>query len=1216
MGQQYRYGRKIVVPSLWKSDPQNADLTQVNGTSVNLGFIFVSGYHDTDDRWSSLRFHPKNNFMLDWIEPHVPDYRFKYFEDDKIQDVFPEVESPWKFPDSMFFVSGAYSNPAYEGHMIEPRYWDPDPKTPPKGDLYKIVEHSLPEHGIRVAISGGFYATCITWGPEHNLDKNEFLMCAPMEWLGRKTNEIGESWELQGNPIVKTTGLQFLKTDRFPSNPLMPYGDPDPLWNDGLDDKRMVWMDQHRLEAAIKRGSSDKLVASWGDIVQGTETSGEINSDGELEITFGSDQIVAPEKQKLLGETPFPTDENTRWFDPAHTNQVNPQNHARRMTKCLFCFNADKCHSKNNPVEKAGSASNLVANPSLAAESVGTIGFRRDHYVHVPSSLMEAGTLPAIYAASYCMYSTNVAFDRNFAAIQGEDESLADFLSRNNNTSDYCHINGAPRRVVEYDGHYRLLISEILHKIMLDHHDTIIDLHHNRSELEMDLQWDAFVFKMEYKGLDYQDSHLYRVYVDTYPDGLVMGQYKRHYGDLDENPKNLFWLSIKWSSLLGRWVISKVWADIWYVSNHASVQDRVLVRRLVELKADYGTFYGNATEARTMMPMSNGSNNLSPLPSYEGEEKRGQYVEIPEDSGNWLFVEDKYILSSKWSTYRNDKNARARGLIQIIAQPGEIIPNNFIAYKPPKMVSWGKSRTDQTTQKNLGKTRWHFDEEIQEWVRETGDIDDLYYHLRYDDPRAEGALTFYKRPPGNGVGWFSHFLGATRNGDAINTRKRNVTVVDPLETPDAITADSPMEEHNLEEKDLALMSDIQHARNFTAPIFAYHLTSRTPIHHIVRPDYDMRRFDWGRREDEPDNVMFQREYAPTPAITCFAKNSSNREKHVQMRRTEAGPIELIWLPEGRVWWNRQGVLGAGMEFGPGAGVGNLFNGNDWTQTGIAIVHLWRKYLPHHMEVVKSYLWLEPVQEDIFQPIVVRGLMVSNYQPFHGISLQLDDSEKANTIREAKMNAGLYTDIPGHPVLGYQIPILDAWALVTDGSQKLLGAWSFPTAKPMEWEVHKSSEGWTEWDINHTLKSIDQQSEYFMARNLQVSVNGQKISSMDPDNPTSCAQRAKTWYDLVPILYKDGYRINGNTSTVSYCRNANVFTGLNTTYDHGEGQVGNTDPGGKAYGHSTGGGGRKSPFIYDITQHVRKAYNDRVDVQFETVVDIFSLPRQHTNEQLS
>lgn len=1205
---QYKNNRIIIAPSLDKTNDNLINIDPVNGNSPNLPFIFASGQHVIrgGDRWGIIRKQSGVNMMLDWMEPYVNDYRYKYFDDDRIQYLFPEVESPWKFPDSIFYVSGVNINPSLDGHLIEPTYWLNTPADQPINSMFKITDPSLPEYGIRLGVSGNYQAKSVSWGPEHNIDVGLSLMCAPFEWLGRNSNEIGEEWELQGNPKVTSSGTSYEGVNgRFPQDMYMPHGDPDPLWNDGLDFERAEWKDKNRREAAIKRGSSDRFLSSWADVRQGQQQSYS-NESGEIEVISSDVGFAATEIEKLSGKYNYTNSE--RWFDPSRFNTINNQNYQRRMTKCLFCFKADKCNENNNPVRKVSNTQELIEDPTKASGSVGTTGFIRNHIVDIKEDFVPNDTLAKIYANSYCMYSTNVVFEKNFASIKQEDESLTSYLERNDNTSNVCQVNGAPRRTVEYDGHYRLLLEEILTPIMETHHDSILQLHVNKGEQTLlELKWNEHLFKMEYVGLDYQQNHLYKIYVDSYPTNLVMGQYQFHYDELNENPKILFWVSIKWSHLFSRWLFSKVWAYIWYASNHTDIQQRTLIKRLVELKQDYGMFYGNATEARTSEDFTGGNSDLRALPTI-GDSLRGVYKELPEGSKNWLWFDSQYSLLSSWNTYKDDSHARASGVLEIFGQPGEIIPNNFIAYKHPKMISWGKSKTDQVTQTSLGKTRIHYDDYRNEYFKEIGDIDDLYYHLRYDDPRAEGALTFYPKGMGHGKGYYSHFLKIKEKNEAVNTANSEVIISDPLDISDKTIK----ENHNINDRDIVLFSDIQHARNFTAPIFAYHLTSRVPYHNVVKPDFILHETDWGRRIQEPDSVMYQREYAPEPSILCFAKNSNNRERSIQARRSDFSPIELFWLPEGRVWWNKHGLLGVGKEFGED--FGQLFSGNQWSQSAVAVVNLWKRYLPHHMQIVKSYLWLEPVQEDVFAPISLRkGLVIPRFDPFQGVSILTDTSEKSLEIKEAKTNAGIYTDIPGRQFGQYQIPIREAWDLVVEASHKIMGEWSFPTRLPMQWANKKSTQGWTEWDLNHKYLPISKQSELFIARGISVKINGQQVNSIDPDNPSSFAQRSEKWYPLMSLLYKDGSRITSQGSDYfSYSRNSNKFDHLNNTRDAGEGNTGGMDPLGKAYGHSSGGGGRKSPYIYDITNQVRQSYEDRIDVNYETVVDVFKLERKHTN----
>lgn len=407
---------------------------------------------------------------------------------------------------------------------------------------------------------------------------------------------------------------------------------------------------------------------------------------------------------------------------------------------------------------------------------------------------------------------------------------------------------------------------------------------------------------------------------------------------------------------------------------------------------------------------------------------------------------------------------------------------------------------------------------------------------------------------------------------------------------------------------------MQHARNFTAPIFGYELSPDIPKHEIVKPDYYFQRMDWARREIEPLEVAAQREYSPVPAVWCFAQNSENREVRFninlgtgQVEGAEGNyPIKLIWNPAGRVWWHRKGLLGCMIEKKP--------DGSIFTQDGIAVINLWRRFVPHHMEVVKAYLFMEPTLEhNLGATIQIGDRTLPGFVPFDGISLQYDTSDRKMAVGEDWQWANYTNRVhKGNQFLGGRIVGADVnaqmdspeiWEHVKESSPRILGNWNFPHNAPLNWSGRYSTVGYSDWDLYHRYDSASLQNDWFILDNLYLTLNGNKLTSVDPDDSSTFSQRDPKWYNTLGEMYEDDKNAFDDTTPGTrkrFYNNANVFSEMNRSTDGGEGESGKPDEKGKGYGFSRRGGGWKARYIFDITPYVQKAYNKRFDAEFISV----------------
>lgn len=393
-----------VKPSL---DRVNVDWT------TDPDWIPYSGQHrfTAPDAWKNFRWNSIEHFLLSWADPHIVDQRYGFYEDDFIMDVYPEVNAPWKFPERV------YTSNDSSGVMLEPPYFDPDPTTPPSGSKhYMVQDPALPEFRMRLVEASGIPVKAVTWGQEKNIPSKTKLLIAPWLWQGTKAPEIGEFWELQDKlktvpelnddgELVGYSGQEISSYQDFPRDPIMPHGDPEPFWNDGLDDKRYFSNQTRRAFNAHKRGSSDRFLNRWGEY---TKTVGivDITADG---VETNTAELNADDKTMFLNNYSFKelSETNMVWADPAHFNEINEHVTNRSMSSCLTCFNKHKCRAAN-------SLHNIYGEQDITGKT-GALGFIRYHYVDVPRIMNPDTDAGRLYADSFCMYSTGSLWEHNGA---------------------------------------------------------------------------------------------------------------------------------------------------------------------------------------------------------------------------------------------------------------------------------------------------------------------------------------------------------------------------------------------------------------------------------------------------------------------------------------------------------------------------------------------------------------------------------------------------------------------------------------------------------------------------------------------------------------------------------------------------------------------------------------------------------------------------------
>lgn len=1157
------------------------------------------------------------HFLLDWAEIDIPDPAFHRRDQDLCLIAFPEVESPYKFPEYIY----RYDDKPWASAEIPPsaEYIPPNPTFVIKPPLYddnltlinpdvevrKIAEGSYTDiylednpigpngmpsgsfvpkgtYGVRVYTttdpSGMIPVKAVRPGAIYNQPAGQKLMCAPRHWLaegyqnsvyGLDYTEVAPTGPQVAGQSAPAGTLLLMSSGRIPKyleamgiGPSNYQFDDDfwdwYKWNDGADEYRKAWYNMFQAHHLPRRGEGWAMLLSD---VTGMSLGG---NDGKV------------------------------WIDPIYLDSISKINYHKIFRDVSHCYKVDKCNFATKTSDTTASNGKVF----LIEEA----GFRRNKYAQVSDGDI------------YCPY-------RQSEPEQGWKSTM----ERGQSWDRFCKYAGVPQRAVEYDGNYKVLLEKVLKPFRRDGIFHWVGWNNgvetaNAKQESVEGGYKLVTLKpMNVNDYDMGQMANMLGYTVNYPVGTTLFFYKT------SAPSE--WPTSSNEDIAGyeEHKNSRLFAYLWQYVPSADGNTHVPERWLVELKDDYISPMYRVSEFEVFEPITGGENPFIRDKSKTGKNNGGlrPYLVRDKDTGLWKTSAEPYDINPNgffnleggrvqltglnnnyasmfWNAqlppvFVNVPSCLARGKVRAIGLPGEVIQRDTVMWKPPTVVKW---------------------DHIQE----------IYDRLFNPTIRAE------------------EYPSAMEPSESGNGEKRkfepNHILVGTFQ--DSVAGTGMVSNGDTPYSDIVLATDILHARNMTGPMIAYKLGTYIPSEQAEYFDDDVQ--DFATRQQEPHELTVQRFGYRIPPVYTFMTchyNGTDLDQDVsytmllppwenpwsgwvpegeqgitiQADGSKANRIFRVHHPNGMRWWRDSGLLGAGVQYGqvkyPEQGYwGELgAKGHGLQQIGKAVLNMWRRYLPLDKEVVKAYLRLVPSNaHDIGNTMIQtygggRQWTIGN-TPFYNLSFNSQEWENYTKLNAELASYGLveyeYRLIwaDEHPNEPFTYSEQKEFCKHLQFKKYIMGDFAFPFNKgPAE-----SSDS-----AYHVTKPTGANDRlFFYQYDYEKTKTGQTLEdirlrvSRGGSTPLEflTSQRSYQWYN-----YYVPYFMRGMHSKTD-------LTGLGTRMDYDEGgDVNGPGTKGNFAGRTLGfgcssGGAAKDWRVFDVTQVVQQSYlQDRMDVTYNPVIDL-------------
>lgn len=1156
----------------------------------------------------------QTHFLLDWTDPDIQEPLYTHRDLDLQLVAFPEVESPYKFVESVYKrntkpLSASGWIPV--GEEEYPAAWDDDRfivKPPlfnedlelinktveirklsyqvplPSGITYNFYpDKSISTHfGIRLysdsSPSGEIPVRCVTHGVIHNvtgsgeMKSGTKLMCAPVEWMQQQ----------HPNRVYGRDMYQHLHDALGIGIELYQYDDPHWMWyywGDDGDDYRQAFERMYQHDRIPTRGQGYAMTL---EDVPGMSLGG---NRGKI------------------------------WIDPAYLNSVSKVNFHRMFREVNHCYKSDKCNycGTGGQVYKIGDVTNG--------------GYNVNKYAGLDGS------------GRYCRYRQTSA-----------DVSWQSRYTDNLDWDYYCKYVGIPQRAYEYDRHYRDLINQILTHFRAEGIFYWTTRYPNKFIEQATGAPNRYIFmnSLEINNLDFGQYRYFGTYnnltnnATVIPPGQPIFYYTVGKPTAQEGTP-------EYTQQLTAHKASRIFARIWQYNDITSAFEMWLV----ELKDDYVSPIIRLTEFEVADDFEYGDNPFIKDKRYAGRNNGGyrDFMVKNPFTGQWEPSTEPYelapdgfynleggtvmisgtehdIMTDIYAIMAGQESSSlpspvyiddvppvvAQGRIKAWGHPGEVLTRNVVCWKQPVVVRW-----------------LHIQEIRDRLMSPTDRASDL--------PSIMTATTSGEPPKMTGekvIPQPNHILRGNVEGSGL----RKITGTGMVSN-----GDTPY-------SDIILVSDILHARNMVVPMLSYKLVPYLPNDYAE--DFDDTIQCIMSRLTEPHHLTVQRYGYREPGIYCFMRNFKNGaimldDKFYTLYIPASIPlygslaenvigdspggnnrILRVFHPNGMKWWKDRGLLGAGIQWGtPGPVEGYVANsvrfneGNGFKQEGMAIVNLFRRNVPLDKEVVAAYLRLVPTFALEMGSSVVRtaGGGVQNTVGNSGfVNVDFEDPaytemlqriDKSTFEGQVQYEAYIYWKEEysryheGDPqYVPFTYDEVAAFGEAYENTKFFMGEYNFEYQNNFfeDNNKHKVTKPpgtgdrefftWKRWDIEKT-KDGNTLSD------LVVSVGAPNIGGKETTAQLATGQRSMHWY-------KDVY-----TDLIRGLHSKTNVDGLNNRLDYDEtGNIDSSGAGGaepdsgRGYGFACSSGGwAKDWRVFDITDIVRLAYaQDRFDAKYYSVSD--------------
>ncbi len=1171
-----------------------------------------------------------SHFLLDWSEIDIPNPAFSRRELDLSLKMWPEVASPYKFPEYIYefddsvVPSGIGPGPSGEGRFlsqeqitIEPPLYDDNLNLINQDVEVRIVKQGfsllgpvesgmnfLPqgstsgyfipdgEFGIRVYTtynpSGLIPVKAKRPGNIYDISPGEVLHCAPHHWLAEdRQNEVygkdyltagGSGFMIGGSEVgppaasglIQASASGGMNTTFFDAMDLGPN-------QEMFDDNFWEWYRWEDEADEYRKFFFNKIQAQF--IPRNGEAYGML-----LHNVIGMSQGGNNDRA---------------WVDPIYYDQISPTMHHKMFRDVSHCYKVDKCNFAKN-----------VSSPEVGGEVflIEDKGFKKNEYAQISDG------------DAYCRYRQSEA-----------DASRKSNMKLGGDWDRYCKYAGVPQRAIEFDENYKILLRDILRPF------RIYGIYYwsgffNEEQFASQEPVGNGYSLVSIKQLPATNTHRYILGQMNYEEG-VEGSHPEE-NDIPAGKILFFYTNPAPeeppSSYQDQDAIytahknSKVFAYLWQETHEGKK------RWLVELKDDYVSPAYRVSEFQVFDAIKGGENPFVKDKKFTGKNAGGLRFRLEKnpDSGVWRVeypydinpsgffnleggnvqltgITDEaaqihYFNSGLPPVFVDVPSCLSKGTVRPVGLPGEIIEKKSIFWKSPTVIKW--DHILELHDKLLEPTNEEekYDTPMESSMSADGKI--LYSEDRLEPSDVMGGLVKKDEPNHILIGSFQDGISGTgmvSNGD----------------TPYS---------------DIILLSDVLHARNMVLPMIPYRLAPYISNETAEYFDDDIQ--DFATRQTEPHHLTVKRYGFREPGIYCFMSNyldgnkldedvsytimvpvsqnpfitSSEMEGHSPGERNK---IYRIFHPNGMRWWKDNGLLGCGIQYGKvdsdsgylGYGEAGA-RGSGLTQVGTAVVNFFRQNLPLDKELVACYLRLRPTYANEISSYVVKTAgggrqWINGNSAFYNVTFTnpafdnyfdaLNGLESYNNVDyELRL---IWEEEHQHDGQMYNYPFNEnrAFCKALKFKRQLCGDFEFPWQGSLEeaGPVTKPSGGddtfFDQYDLERTKRG------HFLD-NIDITVKaGTEVLTF------KTGQRSKAWYETWMPTFMNG--VHSKTDCFGLCSRLD--------YDEG----GNVDSNNKGRGMGyacDSGGWAKDHRVFDITNVARKAYiSDRFDAKYSAVVDL-------------
>jgi len=618
------------------------------------------------------------SFRLTWCDAYYPDPRFQRFDLDLTNPVFPQVTDPFMFKRPFVFdtqntmdkqpapieyiteaeqIQQTVPLPEATFSMIRPSpiYDESMERLTPSGIIqkYTILEPTTPLYGVGLySLPQGVFVQSKKWGVDHNLPSGAPLILDNLEQIQTGKQPRIKNIAVAGHRLP-TEDTDDIDTTNFRAENLLDY----------FDITRNHEIEYfHRIHRDTTKYPIAGVDYKWNDDLDPIRAEFEIRHQ-KFSVGLSRSELSNNWLDNDVAGLNDGGNDGLNWLDPMYYNNANISAYPCLFHTTNMCYYPGVCEQTAYAEDIAGESIEDT-NP----------GFRRNTYAGVNGN-------------PYCMYK------RRNPGVNWQHKSFG--------SDCWFKYYDVPRRAVEYDGHYRLLLNEILTPFRTGGDSNVIG-------------------GLNYTRIEVKEGIFALVASDNLSSAYDLGQLKYELGDNESIPKDtvLFWYDAAhpsyydlspgasgYNAQMTAHKASNVYARIWQINERQEKELWVVKLDDDYVKPEYKYHMCSVADPSGLYGGGNPSyKDLGTKGMFNGGMRRYMERYYNEILGMYTYrwAEDPYELNPQgfyvtdgaedvWvaggiyaaKTYVDIPDIRASGLVSIAGLPGEEIRLNAVTFRTP-----------------------------------------------------------------------------------------------------------------------------------------------------------------------------------------------------------------------------------------------------------------------------------------------------------------------------------------------------------------------------------------------------------------------------------------------------------------------------------------------------------------------------------------------------